>query len=34
MIVRWTNEALKDLEEIEDYIAQDSLERAYAFIEE
>lgn len=34
MIVRWTKEALKDLDEIENYIAQDSLERAYAFIEE
>lgn len=33
MIVKWTKEALKDLEEIEDYIAQDNLERAYTFIE-
>ena len=34
MTVRWTKEALKDLEEIEDFIAQDDLERAYTFIEE
>jgi len=34
MTVRWTKEALNDLEEIESYIARDSLERAYTFIEE
>ena len=34
MKVRWTAEALKDLDEIEDFIAIDNPERAVTFIEE
>ncbi len=34
MNVRWTTEALKDLDEIENFIALDNPERAYTFIEE
>ena len=34
MNVRWTMEALNDLDEIENFIALDNPERAYTFIEE
>ena len=34
MRVRWTVEALKDLDDIESYIARDNPERAITFIEE
>jgi addiction module RelE/StbE family toxin len=34
MEVRWTRSALEDLNEIEEYIAQDSYERAVNFINE
>ena len=34
MNVRWTTEAFKDLDEIENFIALDNPERAYTFIEE
>ena len=34
MKVRWTIEALNDLDDIENYIARDNPERALTFVEE